>query len=64
MKKGMYALKFEDEGEETRVEILGAISTDEIKWLLASLVFRLLELGADAGDIKELVDVVEEEARK
>ena len=61
MKKGIYALKFEDLGEEVCVEVLGGISTEEVAQLFGFCVYVLLDGDADADELHAAIDKIKEE---
>ena len=55
MKKGTYILKIDDDGEDVTVEVIGGISDEEIIQVFGFCAFRLIEVGADAEELKALV---------
>ncbi|WFF73987.1 hypothetical protein [Proteiniclasticum sp. QWL-01] len=61
MKKGMYILKFEDEGEEVYVEVLGGIGTEEVAQLFGFCVCALLDAGADVDELHAAIDKIKAE---
>lgn len=58
MKKGIYALKFEDLGEEVCVEVLGGIGTEEVAQLFGFCVCTLLDAGADVDELHAAIDKI------
>ena len=58
MKEGTYILKIDDDGDDVTVEIIGGISDDEIVQVFGFCASHLIEQGADAEELKSVIDTV------